>query len=482
MSDKSDSTNAIDDPSGEGNDDPTTTIIQVKGKIALIKTSSKIPATAKVGDTVTYTFVVKNVGQVTVKDVVITDTKIEGVITLDKTTIAPGEEATGIAAYTLTQADFDAGKVTNSATAKGKDAQGNPVEDTSGTTEDSDTPTETEVPQSPGIELIKTSQFNDENGNGFAEVGETITYTFVVENTGNVTLANLTINDSKLAEKELAVKPSKLAPGEKATVTVTYTVTAEDLKKGKVVNSAIVEGTAPNSTKVSDVSDSGNEGDDEGEPGNADEDNDSTNDPTVTPFKKLKVIEVTTTINTPIEIDIAKDDDNPCLVTETVEIDVYPTEGKIGDIEGSKIAYTPAQDYLGEETFITYEICCEETGCIKVKVIVKVICPNKFDEDFEIPQLVTPNNDGKNDVWEIPELKTRSLCSQNYTIKLFNRWGAKVWEKKNYMSDRVRFNGYSTNSLDFRNDELLPSGTYFYIIELSGGKIEKTGYIYILAK
>ncbi len=396
--------------------------------------------------------------------------------------MAPGEEAKGTAEYTLTQADFDAGKVTNSATVKGKDAQGNPVEDTSGNSEGDDKPTVTEVSQNPQIELKKTSQFNDENGDGYAQVDETITYTFTVENVGNVTVDNITIADEKLNITNLAVTPAKLLPTEKGVATATYTISVEDLKKGKVINTATVSGIAPNGAKVSDVSDSGNEGDDEGEANNADDDDDPTNDPTVTILKKLKEITKETTINTPIVIDIAEGDDNPCLVTETIAVESNPINGTIGDIDGSKVEYIPAHDYLGEDTFITYEICCEETGCTTVKVYLKVICPSKFDENFEIPQLVTPNNDGKNDVWEIPELKTRSLCSQNYTVKLFNRWGVKVWEKENYMTDEVRFDGYSTNSLDFRNDELLPAGTYFYIIELNGGEIGKTGYIYIVTE
>ncbi len=93
--------------------------------------------------------------------------------------------------------------------------------------------------------------------------------------------------------------------------------------------------------------------------------------------------------------------------------------------------------------------------------------------------LISPNGDGKNDVWAIPELKTRSVCNQNNKVMVFNRWGAKVWEKENYMSDDERFDGYSDNGLDFQNSELLPAGTYFYIIEINGEK-GTDGYFYIV--
>ncbi|WP_150546764.1 DUF4347 domain-containing protein, partial [Mesonia oceanica] len=46
------------------------------------------------------------------------------------------------------------------------------------------------------IALIKTGSFNDANGDGFAQAGETIDYTFTVENTGNATLTNITVSDT----------------------------------------------------------------------------------------------------------------------------------------------------------------------------------------------------------------------------------------------------------------------------------------------
>jgi uncharacterized repeat protein (TIGR01451 family)/gliding motility-associated-like protein len=109
----------------------------------------------------------------------------------------------------------------------------------------------------PKISLIKTGHFNDEHADGFAVVGETISYSFTVTNTGNVPLTNVTITDP-LSGVVLTGGPISLAIGEvnSNSFVATYSLTKDDLIFGSVSNQATVSGTSPLGTIVKDLSSS----------------------------------------------------------------------------------------------------------------------------------------------------------------------------------------------------------------------------------
>ncbi|MDO5712943.1 MAG: S-layer homology domain-containing protein [Tissierellia bacterium] len=204
--------------------------------LTLEKTSDKAEDYKLVaGDTIIYTFKAKNTGNVTLTDISVTD-KLKGIsdVTWDKTEIAPGKTAIGRATYIIKQSDVDKGEIVNTATAKAK----GPV----GTVPPVSEPASLTIPakKAPGITLKKTV---DRNPNQPLRVGETIIYQFEYENTGNVTLNNITIKDAMKGLSEIEMDRSTLLPGEIGHGKATYTVTAKDIAIGFIKNNAKVSAT-----------------------------------------------------------------------------------------------------------------------------------------------------------------------------------------------------------------------------------------------
>lgn len=89
-----------------------------------------------------------------------------------------------------------------------------------------------------------------------------------------------------------------------------------------------------------------------------------------------------------------------------------------------------------------------------------------------IPQLISPNGDGQNDVWYIQNL----IYYPENNVKIFNRWGNEVFNANPYNND---WGGVSNISFAIGTG-ILPTGTYFYVIDLYGNGSEIiTNYIEI---
>jgi len=110
--------------------------------------------------------------------------------------------------------------------------------------------------QKPSVALIKIATAVDENGDGFATVGETIRYNFFITNTGNVPLTNITITDL-LPGLVLTGGPITLSAGQQDTSSFVgiYKITQTDAKNEEVTNQATISGTSPLGIIVKDLSD-----------------------------------------------------------------------------------------------------------------------------------------------------------------------------------------------------------------------------------
>ncbi|QIM17580.1 DUF11 domain-containing protein [Leucobacter coleopterorum] len=139
--------------------------------------------------------------------------------------------------YVITEADLIAGGATNVATGQGTPPVGTPslVPPTDQIT----TPT---APPIASIALTKSASLNDGNGNGVADLGETVVYRFVVTNTGTVSATGIEVEDPKVGR--VACVDTTLAPGAKTNCTAgLYTVTEADILAENLVNTATVTAT-----------------------------------------------------------------------------------------------------------------------------------------------------------------------------------------------------------------------------------------------
>ncbi|MCH8990353.1 MAG: DUF11 domain-containing protein [Acidobacteria bacterium] len=217
------------------------------------------PLSKAVNDTVVFTYEVTNGGDVSLKNVVLSD-NLEGSPTFasgdtgNDGILELGETWIYTATHTVTQPDIDAGVIgtnvdgdSGTATATGDAVNG------SGSTEATD-PGGVTLVQTPGIAVEK--KVNGVDGPitlADAHEGDTVEYTYTVTNTGNVTLINVTLSDNVegsielfgLTDEDGDSVSDDLAPGASATGSATHSLTQPEIDAGSVTNTATATGIDP---------------------------------------------------------------------------------------------------------------------------------------------------------------------------------------------------------------------------------------------
>ncbi|MFD8483924.1 hypothetical protein [Kitasatospora sp. NPDC059673] len=190
----------------------------------------------RAGDVVRYTYTVTNTGAVTVHDVAVSDDRVASV-TCDATVLEPGRSTTCHGSYTVTEEDVEAGHVTNTARANGLDPEGRPVVSAPG---------EVTVKTVSGASSLSVEKKADSAGP--FHVGDTVTYSYTVTNTGLTVLTDVMVRDDRVAS--VVCDATVLEPGASTTCHGTYVVTEEDAKAGHVINVAEASGRDPQGALV----------------------------------------------------------------------------------------------------------------------------------------------------------------------------------------------------------------------------------------
>ncbi len=144
-----------------------------------------------------------------------------------------------------------------------------------------------------------------------------------------------------------------------------------------------------------------------------------------------------------------------------------PLHGTISIDPDGKYTYTPDAIFFGIDSF-AYEVCDDNFQnklCDQAVVRITVL-----ETPLSIPNAFSPDGDNINDFFVIKRIKS----FPDNELKVYNRWGHLVYNKKGYD------NSWDGKASVGNAGEGLPSGSYFYVLDLKDGITEpKQGYIVI---
>lgn len=119
----------------------------------------------------------------------------------------------------------------------------------------------------------------------------------------------------------------------------------------------------------------------------------------------------------------------------------------------SSVVQNPYNTYYANGTYTIIEIVKDQYGCADTaRAYLKIL--NVSNEIAQlIPNAISPNGDGKNDIWRLDFI---NVYYPNAEIEIFNRWGERLFYSR----------GYSNAWDGTYKGNPLPVATYFYVINL----------------
>ncbi|MEL1247814.1 gliding motility-associated C-terminal domain-containing protein [Flavobacterium sp. DGU41] len=173
----------------------------------------------------------------------------------------------------------------------------------------------------------------------------------------------------------------------------------------------------------------------------------------------------------PIDLFTILDDSIP---TTGTWIEVTSSGGLTGSI------FNPSNVTLGYYT-LRYIVELEDNACPMIYEIYLNInddCVVLPACDITVYNAVSPNDDSSNDFFFIDGLE----CYPNNTVEIYNRWGILVYDETGYDNNLKSFKGISEGRNTVNKNELLPDGTYFYILKYTDEENknhDRSGYLYL---
>lgn len=202
---------------------------------ALTLTLTANPTTYnQLGQAITYTFVIKNSGNVTLgpAQFTVTNSHISTVpisCGFPNTTLAPEATVTCATTYTISQTDLNANSITNIATASGGGVGPSPS-----------------VSTTINKSILTLALNTTTSQQTYNQAGQVITLTFTIMNTGNITLgpAQFTISNSLLSASPLncGTADASIAPNATISCAFNYTITDANINAASILFSTTASG------------------------------------------------------------------------------------------------------------------------------------------------------------------------------------------------------------------------------------------------
>jgi len=115
----------------------------------------------------------------------------------------------------------------------------------------------------------------------------------------------------------------------------------------------------------------------------------------------------------------------------------------------------PSTIYYNNGVYIITQVVNDAYGCTDTaRAVIKV---NNVTTEIStlIPNAISPNGDGKNDVWKLDFI---NLLYPHADVEIYNRWGERIYESRD---------GYPNPWDGTYKGDKLPVATYYYIINLN---------------
>ncbi len=162
--------------------------------------------------------------------------------------------------------------------------------------------------------------------------------------------------------------------------------------------------------------------------------------------------------------DLISDTDNNADLS-TLSIVTPPASGAIATIDNNYnlVINYKGLSFSGKES-IALQVCDIFSACVQQTLNIEVV------GEIVVYNAISPNNDDFNPIFLIQHIEKLEDTRRN-RVTIFNRWGDIVWDGTNYDNTSTVFRGKS------KNDDDLPTGTYFYKIEFDGKRPLQSGYL-----